>query len=242
MKVDKDQNNIPFVYEGRDLEAMSFAPKYHHWILDHFSPFVGNKIIEVGAGTGTFSNILFDRFKKPLTMIEPSLSMGEILKNRLSTHNLWDKSEFFTDFTSNITLAHKADTFFYINVLEHIENDVDELRWMHENLEKNGHVCLFSPALPALFGTHDKQVGHFRRYYLSEIKKKAESVGFKTIKAIYFDIVGVPLWWLNFVILKGTMKPSAVSLFDNVIVPMVRKLEPSSWLPFGKNVLYIGQK
>lgn len=230
------------MYEGRDLEAMSFAPKYHHWILDHFSPFVGDTIAEVGAGTGTFSQILYDRFKKPLIMVEPSTSMGEILVQRLSGHNLWNTSNFFEDFTSNIELEKKVDTFFYINVLEHIEDDVRELQWMYDNLENGGNICVFSPALPFLFGTHDTQVGHFRRYFLKELREKAESVGFKTMKAIYFDFIGVPLWWINFVLLKGNMKPGAVSLFDNLAVPILRRCEPSAYLPFGKNVLYVGQK
>lgn len=54
---------------------MSFAPRYHEWILDHFQPYVGEFLTEAGAGTGTFSEIVLNHFKKPLTMIEPSKLM-----------------------------------------------------------------------------------------------------------------------------------------------------------------------
>src|SRR5690606_26419201 len=136
----------------------------------------------------------------------------------------------------------KTDTFFYVNVMEHIEHDVDELKWMYNNLTEGGNVCLFSPALPFLFGSHDERVGHFRRYTKNELVQKVEKAGFKVKKAIYFDMPGVPLWWINFVLLKSNMNPNAVHLYDNWVVPVLRKLEPNRLLPFGKNVLVVGEK
>ena len=45
-------------YFGRDLEAMSFAVRYHQWIFDEFAPFLGPNVAEIGAGTGNFSQEL----------------------------------------------------------------------------------------------------------------------------------------------------------------------------------------
>ncbi len=234
--------NDSFYYEGRDLEAMSFAPNYHEWILDYYAPYVGDHLTEIGAGTGTFSEIVLNRFEKPLTMVEPSESMLNQLKARLSSHLLFSDSSVIQGFTTALKDFPKTDTFFYVNVMEHIENDVDELKWMYNNLENGGHVCLFSPAMPFLFGSHDERVGHFRRYTKKELISKTENAGFKVQKAIYFDLLGVPLWWINFVLLKSAMKPGAVHLYDTLIVPILRKLEPNALLPFGKNVLVIGKK
>ncbi len=132
-----------FVYEGRDLEAMSFAPRYHEWILDHFEPFVGDHLTEVGAGTGTFSEIVLNRFKKPLTMVEPSAAMIKHLKKRLQHHSLLPNSSIVQGFTSEMRDFPKTDTFFYVNVLEHIENDVEELHWTYAQLPKNGLYAYF---------------------------------------------------------------------------------------------------
>jgi len=46
------------VYVGKYLEAMSFAVNYHNWILDEFRPFLGANVVEVGSGTGSFSELL----------------------------------------------------------------------------------------------------------------------------------------------------------------------------------------
>lgn len=231
-----------FFYEGRDLEAMSFAPRYHHWILDHFEPYVGNHIVEVGAGIGTFSEILMERFQQPLTMMEPSGDMLAQLKSRLKDHELYDKSEIYHSFSKDYTFSTPPDTFFYVNVLEHIEHDEQELSWMYEQLQPGGHICIFVPALPWLYGSHDKKVDHFRRYTKKELVHKARNAGFSIQKSCYFDLPGIPLWWINFVLLKREMDPGAVHLYDHWIVPMLRKFEPSTMLPLGKNVLMVARK
>ena len=45
-------------YAGRDLESMSFARNYHRWILDTFAPYLGTRLVEVGAGSGSFSRLI----------------------------------------------------------------------------------------------------------------------------------------------------------------------------------------
>jgi len=60
------------VYEGRDLEAMSFARNYHRWILDLFRPYLGSRLVEVGAGSGSFSEMLLALRPESLTLVEPS--------------------------------------------------------------------------------------------------------------------------------------------------------------------------
>ena len=59
------------VYVGKDLEAMSFAVNYHKWILEEFRPFLGKRLVEVGAGTGSFSEMLIGENPEDLALIEP---------------------------------------------------------------------------------------------------------------------------------------------------------------------------
>ena len=65
-------------YPGRDLEAMSFAVNYHKWILNEFRPYLGKSVVEVGAGTGSFSELLIEERIERLTLIEPS-AMFDVL-------------------------------------------------------------------------------------------------------------------------------------------------------------------
>src|SRR5215207_7329186 len=69
-------------YAGRDLESMDFARNYHRWILDLFAPHLGRRLVEVGAGTGSFSELLLERAPAALTLVEPSSEMHR----RLAEH------------------------------------------------------------------------------------------------------------------------------------------------------------
>ena len=47
-----------FVYEGKDLESMSFAQNYHNWIYENIVTELGTKIAEIGSGVGNFTEFL----------------------------------------------------------------------------------------------------------------------------------------------------------------------------------------
>src|SRR5882724_3700590 len=78
----RSANNIP--YEGRDLESMSFALRYHRWILELFEPYLGRRVAEIGAGSGSFSALLLTRKLESLIVVEPSGEMFQLLNTRLS--------------------------------------------------------------------------------------------------------------------------------------------------------------
>src|SRR5688572_30640298 len=75
----------PFAYEGRDLESMAYAVNYHRWIFDIFSPHLGKNIVEVGAGTGSFSELLLKCHPTSLSLIEPSEEMYERLRLNIAS-------------------------------------------------------------------------------------------------------------------------------------------------------------
>src|SRR5687768_18558385 len=73
-------NNKGFAYPGRELEAMANAANYHRWILDIFQPYLGRNLVEVGAGIGSFSELLLELHScETLSLVEPSKGMYEQL-------------------------------------------------------------------------------------------------------------------------------------------------------------------
>ena len=56
------------------------------------------------------------------------------------------------------------DSIVLINVLEHIERDVEALRSLAGLLTPQGRCIAFAPALPRLYSDVDRAIGHFRRY------------------------------------------------------------------------------
>ncbi|MGI8470110.1 MAG: methyltransferase domain-containing protein [Pyrinomonadaceae bacterium] len=234
------------VYAGRDLESMSFAMNYHEWILDEFRPFLGKHFVEVGAGTGSFSELLLQENPQTLSLIEPSEMFGQLQNNILqlkseSAVKLYQSV--FTKAAAEIAARQKPDSIVYVNVLEHIEDDLTELKTIYQTLEKGGRCFIFVPALMGLYGEFDRKIGHFRRYTKSELKNKCKLAGFNIIKSKYFDFAGIIPWYAKYKILKSdSLNAGAVTLYDKIVVPVTSRLEKIIPVPIGKNLLLIAEK
>jgi len=225
---------------------MSFADSYHRWILDLMRPYVGRNIVEVGAGTGSFSELLLTTDPDSLTMVEPSEMYDDLCENISARPNIPSvryHQNIFSNVAPEIATSGPPDSIIYINVLEHIENDLDELRVVHRTLKPSGHVIVFVPALPMLFSKFDRSIGHFRRYTKGELQKKLEDAGFRVKDLRWFDMLGILPWLVKYRLGGSTsMEAGAVELYDRVAVPVIRRAESLIKPPVGKNLFAVAEK
>lgn len=228
-------------YFGKDLEAMSFANNYHRWILDEFRPYLGREIAEVGAGVGNFSDFLLHTDIAHLTAFEPSDNMYPLLEQKFADVTRVDTlNAFFEDVSSGF--KDHFDSVLYVNVLEHIEHDATALQHAYQTLKGGGHLLVFVPALSFLYSDLDKQVGHFRRYSRDQLAAVAAGAGFTVRSVKYFDIVGIIPWYLAFVLMRRTATGTNVSLYDRLVVPVMRRIEGLVRPPIGKNLILVARK
>jgi SAM-dependent methyltransferase len=218
---------------------MSFAVRYHRWLLDEFRPFIGKRIVEVGAGKGSFSKMLLGTGPESLTLIEPSEMFADLVKSMSDS----GAQVFNTIFEKARSRIETPDTIIYVNVLEHIEDDVRELQLIRETLGDGGRCLLFVPAMRALFSDFDRDLGHFRRYTKRELEDKVRSAGFKILRSRYFDFAGVAPWFVKYRIMRSrSLGGGAVALYDSAVVPLMRHIEAFVDPPFGKNILLAAGK
>ncbi|HLA95689.1 MAG TPA: methyltransferase domain-containing protein [Pyrinomonadaceae bacterium] len=222
---------------------MDFAVAYHRWILDLVRPWLGNDLVEVGAGTGSFSEMLLQEKPDSLTLVEPSEMFEQLnakFGERPSATRIKLYQNKFDGVSEKIRDAGPPDTIIYINVLEHIEDDRTELAHIHRTLAPSGSIILFVPALQVLLSDFDKHIGHFRRYGKSELQGKLKAAGFRLVMLRWFDIVGILPWLIKYRILGSTqMQSGAVQLYDRVVVPVMRPFESLIHPPVGKNLIAV---
>lgn len=235
------------VYVGKDLEAMSFAENYHRWILHIFNPFLGQRLVEVGAGTGAFSELILERRPESLSLVEPSEAMYGQLCERVGTMNTPTQvktyNAIFARVADEIREAGRPDSIIYVNVMEHIADDAAELDIVRRTLPDGGRLFLFVPALGWLYGSFDKQIGHYRRYKKAELEEKCRRAGFHVMKSGYFDFAGILPWWVKYRLLRSqTMEAGAVKFYDRFVVPVIRVAEAVVRPPVGKNIFLIAEK
>lgn len=228
-------------YEGRDLEAMSFAQNYYQWVADEFRPFLGKRVGEVGAGSGSFSSLILKNKIDTLVAIEPSQEMYPLLAEKFGgVMNVVCRQAVFADLYKEY--EGQFDSMVYVNVLEHIEDDRQELLYINNALKSGGSVCIFVPALSWLYSDFDASVGHYRRYHKKQLQELVEEAGFEIVKISYFDIVGIIPWFIFFKLLKKKLTANNATLYDKIVVPVLRIIESFLPIPIGKNLIVIAKK
>jgi SAM-dependent methyltransferase len=219
------------------LDSLEGAVNYTAWIHEMASPYLGSRLLEVGAGHGTLT-VLLARDGRTVVATELSERCVGKLAERFSH-------------CSQVTVAHADfdqaasygtfDTALLVNVLEHIEDDGRALRELRQVLEPGGRVVLWVPAHPSLYSPFDRLVGHYRRYRLKELRTALESAGFEVEQIRYVNAVGALAWWLaaRFLRRNPTSGPG-VKIFDRALVPVVRRVESVVRPPFGQSILAVG--
>lgn len=229
-------------YDADDLDAMRGARRYYGWILDHFRPYLGGRGIDVGAGSGTISRLVLP-FLDRLDLLEPSPNLAAKLKQdftgdpRVSVFagTLGPDTESIPD--------GDRDTAIMVNVLEHFKDDAAALNEVRRLLRPGGHLLIFVPALKFLFSEHDRYIGHYRRYHLTELRDLVRGAGFEVVFSRYFDLLGVLPWWLiNTIGGKVTMEPGMANLYDRLGVPVTRAMENLFPPPLGKNIVLVARR
>jgi SAM-dependent methyltransferase len=124
------------------------------------------------------------------------------------------------------------DTVVCLNVLEHIEDDIQGLRNIHSALRKDGHAIVLVPHGQEIFGTLDTALGHYRRYSHEELKEKMERVGFRVEKILNFNRVSRPGWYVSGRLLnRTTLGAMQMKIFDQ-LVWLWRHIDPHlPWPP-----------
>jgi 2-polyprenyl-3-methyl-5-hydroxy-6-metoxy-1,4-benzoquinol methylase len=227
-----------------DLERLGAAHHFFDWVLDEFGAHLGGKMLEVGAGTGTITRKLADRYPScRLVALEPARNMVEgltayaALSDRVTVHQ-----ETLLDYVRRH--ERDFDAVLYLNVLEHVEDDAHELRVAAEVLRSGGALLVFGPALESLYSDLDYKAGHYRRYSLSQLCRLTEAAGLVVVSARYFDVLGVAPYYVVYKLLRQTdISGSTMWGYDWIVVPLSRFLQRVLRRPpLGKNVVLIAIK
>src|SRR6266481_1436686 len=200
------------------LDALSAAPRFNAWMADTIRPYVGERVLEIGAGIGNLTRALVPRRKSYVATDIDSEHLARLATrfqhrpNMLIRYCDLARTSDFTD------LSETMDSVICLNVLEHVEDDMQGLRNIHSVLKPGGRAIILVPHGQEIFGTLDVALGHFRRYSHAELKGKMEQVGFRVERILDFNRISRPPWYVSGRILKRTTLGSGqMKLFDRFV-------------------------
>lgn len=213
------------------------AANYNRWIFSQIAPFVGNRILDVGCAIGNITQFYADReLVVGVDVVPEELAVA---RERFADKNF---EAFHMDVSSPALLQFRdrqLDTAVCLNVLEHVEDDIDALRKMRDTLQPGSHICLLVPCNKWLYGPMDEIDHHFRRYTRRELNAKLAEANLTVVRQNYFNFLGIAAWFVtNRVFRRSLAAPAQYSLYDS-LVPLLSAVERVLPPPNGLSIVTI---
>jgi SAM-dependent methyltransferase len=233
---------IDYHYEGQELDVFSQAKYWKQYFKVILRPYIGLHVVEVGAGIGATTAVLCDSRQKEWVCIEPDDEFRQIIEEKINSGELPACCSISGGFVANLEPQQQFDTILYIDVLEHIQNDSNELKEASRHLVEGGTLIVLSPAYQFLFSEFDRSIGHYRRYDRDSLIALTPG-GCRVEHVYYLDSLGMAPSLANRFLLKQS-KPSLqqILFWDRFLLPISRVLDQLTGFHFGRSVLIIWSK
>lgn len=219
------------VYSGRDnLVAMRAAVSYNRHLMKLVSqnaPEGAGLWLDFGAGEGQFARAFMQAGRSVLA-VEVDRELVQALR---------DKG---VDTREDIALVPDAsvDYIYSLNVLEHIDRDVEMMATLRRKLKPGGLMFIYVPAFQCLYSSMDRVVGHCRRYTRHSLEAKATAAGLRPLRSRYVDCIGFAAAGVYKVLPRagGTITPASVAAYDRFAFPVSARMDAALGSVVGKNV------
>jgi len=140
-----------------------------------------------------------------------------------------------------------------MDLIEHLEDDQPALQEMNRICKPGGFLFVTVPAFQSLFSSHDKALGHYRRYSAAGLARSVRAGGFKVEKLSYTvtSVFPIAAAYRTLRRKKSVEDSTATDLFPvpepfNYILTLLMRAESSLvWhigLPFGLTAFVLARK
>lgn len=205
----------------------------------------GLSLLDIGCGSGGFIFSAKERGFEPLGL-EPDKAAVELSKKLYGPLNIIVGSA--DDIQK---LGRRFDNLTMLDVLEHLEDDVAQIQENYRWLQERGRLVIVVPAFPLLYGIHDMNKKHFRRYKKKELIEKLEKNKFRVIEIRYWNAIGFLPYLISEKILKKELttdlrsdskKGKLKSAINKILNSWFKYVENKINFHFGLSIICVAEK
>jgi len=150
-------------------------------------------MLEIGCGSGSVLLALADRFPK-LRFFGSELHPEGLAHAR---ERLKTRATLLQMDARRIPAQTEFDVIGAFDVIEHIKEDEDVLRQIHNALVPGGGTIIAVPQHRWLWSPADDNAHHQRRYAPGELEAKLQAIGFQVLHSTSFNSVLLPLMLIS---------------------------------------------
>ena len=225
------------------LELLAKRYNYNHWIYNSIRGYVGENILEVGAGIGNITDFLMSR--QQLTLIDIDRHFVEFLRQRYAFRTAESLRVLQADVAALAGSglgAQRFDTVIALNILEHVRDDAKAVANMVNLLQPGGRLVILVPAMPVLYGSMDKAYGHFRRYSPRMLRALFCRQPVRVRKLWSMNLPGVFAWFLDGRLLGRTELTDRQTHCFDAMVPFIAMVERLARPPLGLSLVAVVER
>jgi SAM-dependent methyltransferase len=205
-----------FQYQGQELDLFAHAKHWKAYWASHVGKWIRGDVLEVGAGLGKNTLLLRNSSVLSWHCLEPDPAFETGLQAAIANLPRCSASRG----TIRTVANRRFDSILYIDVLEHIQADHDELAMAASLLRPAGRLVVLSPAHEFLFSKFDASIGHYRRYNRKSLRA-CSPPHCQLAAMFYLDCAGVFLSLANRVLLgQSTPTLKQILAWDKYVVPI----------------------
>ncbi|HZE72840.1 MAG TPA: glycosyltransferase [Pyrinomonadaceae bacterium] len=227
-------------YGSRILSGLQHARRLNFWMAQTLLPFMGDRVLEIGAGIGTLTSQFIPRDLYLASDTNPnhiryleSYSFGKPYLHVLNIDP--GEPEHFDG------LEEKFDTALMINVLERVGDESRALKNLWSALEPGGRALILVPQHPGLYGTLDQVLERRERYTVLALERALTAAGFRVEKTFDFNRVSVLGWWFNGKLLRRKSISRVQLKILDILMPILSRVD-RLWPWSGLSIICIGVK
>ncbi|MCW3090787.1 MAG: Methyltransferase type 12 [Ferruginibacter sp.] len=232
-----------YQYPGKELELFSTAKNWKQYIARLISPYIHGNVLEVGAGIGANTLVLFNNSVTSWLLLEPDKKFYDELSTLLDSKKIPAGCSAINGYLGDLPPSAKFDTILYIDVLEHIKCDKCEIAAATNLLSTGGKLIVLAPAHEHLMSPFDIAIGHYRRYSKNMLAGLVEDERLQLLASIYVDSIGLFASMANKYFLKQSYPgKKQIAFWNNWMIPLSRIIDPILSYKCGKTIIAVWQK
>jgi methyltransferase family protein len=229
-------------YIGQELDIFAHARNWKKYWSSEIRSYLTGDVLEVGAGLGANTEFLKSGRVLSWMCLEPDPELARRMRNRFATQPGLAGCRIETGTTETLGSGHEFHAVIYIDVLEHIEEDRQELVRASNLLRSGGRIIVVAPAHQWLYTPFDRAIGHMRRYRRSTLSACTPN-DCKIERLAYLDSAGLLASMANrFFLRQDTPSLQQILFWDRLLVPTSQLLDRLTLHLVGKSILGVWRK